>query len=66
MSQETVLYDAQGPKARRRTAIGTGIAVLALLGLGYLVVRRLAAEGQFSMAKWGPLINPSDEAFDAA
>jgi glutamate transport system permease protein len=65
MSQETVLYDAQGPKARRRTAIGTAIAVVALLGLGYLVVRRLAAEGQFSMEKWGPLINPSDEAFDA-
>ena len=65
MSQETVLYDAQGPKARRRTAIGTAIAVVALLGLGYLVVRRLAAEGQFTMEKWGPLINPADEAFDA-
>jgi glutamate transport system permease protein len=63
--QETVLYDAQGPKARRRTAIGTGIAVLALLGLGVVVVRRLAAQGQFSMELWGPWIDPSNEAFDA-
>jgi glutamate transport system permease protein len=65
MSSETVLYDAQGPRARRRTAIGTVIALLALAGLGYLVVRRLAEQGQFSMELWGPLIDPSNEAFDA-
>lgn len=65
MSQETVLYDAQGPKARRRTRIGTAIAVVALLGLGYLVVQRLIERDQFSMEKWGPLIDPSDEAFDS-
>jgi glutamate transport system permease protein len=62
---ETVLYDAQGPRARRRTAIGTAIAVLALLGLGALVVLRLAEQGQFSMELWGPWIDPSNEAFDA-
>lgn len=65
MSQETVLYDAQGPRARRRTAIGTGVAVLVLLGLGYLVVARLVERNQFSMEKWGPLIDPGDENFDA-
>jgi glutamate transport system permease protein len=65
MSQQSVLYDAQGPKARRRTRIGTAVAVLLLAGLAYLVVRRLAAEGQFSMELWGPLIDPSNEAFDA-
>jgi glutamate transport system permease protein len=64
MSQ-TVLYDAQGPKARRNTRIGTGVAVLLLAGLAYLVIRRLAAQGQFSMELWGPLIDPSNEAFDA-
>jgi glutamate transport system permease protein len=64
MSQ-TVLYDAQGPKARRRTRIGTAVAALLLAGLAYLVIRRLAAEGQFSMELWGPLIDPSNEAFDA-
>ena len=65
MSQETVLYDAQGPKARRRTLIGTAVAVVVLLGLGYVVVRKLVDEGQFTMEKWGPLIDPSNEAFDA-
>ena len=65
MSQEAVLYDAQGPKARRRTLIGTAIAVVVLLGLGFVVVRKLVEEGQFTMEKWGPLIDPSNEAFDA-
>jgi glutamate transport system permease protein len=65
MSQETVLYDAQGPKARRRTLIGTAVAVVALLALGYVVVQRLVEEDQFSMEKWGPLIDPSNESFDA-
>ncbi len=65
MSQETVLYDAQGPKARRRTAIGTAIAVLALAGLAYVVIQRLLERNQFSMETWGPLINPSNESFDA-
>ncbi len=61
--QQSVLYDAQGPRARRRTAIGTGVAVLGLLVLGYLVERRLADRGQFSMELWGPWIDPSNESF---
>jgi glutamate transport system permease protein len=66
MSQaETVLYDAQGPKARRRTVIGTAIAVLLLVALAVVVVLRLAERGQFSMELWGPWIDPSNEAFDA-
>ncbi len=63
--QEVVLYDAQGPRARRRTLIGTVIAVLALLWLAYVVVRRLDDQGQFTMEKWGPLIDPGDENFEA-
>ncbi|MGY1745663.1 amino acid ABC transporter permease [Blastococcus sp. SYSU D00695] len=65
MSEQTVLYDAQGPRARRRTRIGTVVALLVLAALGFLVVRRLADEGQFSMELWGPLIDPGNEAFDA-
>lgn len=63
--QQVVLYDAQGPRARRRTQIGTVVAVLALLGLAYVVYRRLDEQGQFSMEEWGPLIDPGNEAFDA-
>lgn len=60
---ETVLYDAQGPRARRRTMIGTVVAVLVIIGLVAVVVQRLADGGQFSMELWGPLINPGDENF---
>jgi len=64
MSQTSVLYDAQGPRARRRTRIATVVALLALAGLAFFVVRRLAAQDQFSMEKWGPLVDPSNEAFE--
>jgi glutamate transport system permease protein len=64
-AQQSVLYDAQGPRARRRTRIGTAVALVALAGLVYVVISRLAEQDQFSMEKWGPLINPSNEAFDA-
>jgi glutamate transport system permease protein len=63
--QQAVLYDAQGPRARRRTLIGTVVAVLLLLGLAYLVYRKLDEEGQFSMELWGPLVDPGNENFDA-
>lgn len=63
--QDTVLYDAQGPRARRRTLIGTVLAVLVLLWLAYVVYRRLDDRGQFSMEKWGPLVDPGNEVFDS-
>ncbi|MGY1743214.1 MULTISPECIES: amino acid ABC transporter permease [unclassified Blastococcus] len=63
--QQSVLYDAQGPRGRRRTRIGTAVALVLLAGLALLVVRRLADRGQFSMELWGPLIDPDNEAFDA-
>ena len=64
MSQQSVLFDAQGPRARRRTRIGTVVALLVLAGLAYVVVRRLIERDQFTMEKWGPLIDPSNESFD--
>ena len=65
MSADAVLYDAPGPRAKRRSLIGTIVASLILLGLLALVVKRLADQGQFSMELWGPLIDPSNESFDA-
>jgi glutamate transport system permease protein len=65
MTEPTVLYDTQGPRARRRTRIGTVVAGVLLAAGIYLVVRRLADQGEFSMEKWGPLVDPSNEAFDA-
>ena len=65
MSTQAVLYDAQGPRGRRRTRIATAISLLLLLGLGYLVLRRLADQGELTMEKWGPLVDPSNESFEA-
>ena len=65
MSTESVLYDAPGPRARRRALVGTVLATVVLLALVGLAVKRLADEGQFSMELWGPLIDPSHESFDA-
>ena len=63
MSSANVLYDAPGPRARRRAWIGGAIATVALLLLIALVVKRLADQGQFDGKLWGPIVNPSDENF---
>ena len=59
----SVLYDEPGPRARRRALIGTVIAAVAILALLGVVISRLAEQGQFSMELWGPLIDPTNEAF---
>jgi glutamate transport system permease protein len=59
----SVLFDAPGPRARRRVLIGSVVAGVALAGLAVLVVQRLADNGQFERAMWGPILNPSDESF---
>lgn len=59
----SVLFDAPGPRARRRVLIGSVVAGVALLGVGVLIVQRLADNGQFAGERWGPLLNPSDESF---
>jgi glutamate transport system permease protein len=63
MSTPSVLYDAPGPRARRRAAIGGGIATVVGLILIGLVARRLADQGQFSGELWGPILDPSNEDF---
>ena len=63
MSSASVLYDAPGPRARRRAVIGGGIAGGVVLLLVALVVKRLADQGQFSGTLWGPILNPSNEDF---
>jgi glutamate transport system permease protein len=62
---ETVLYDAPGPRARRRAMIGAVIATVAIVAMLGFAAKRLADAGQFSMELWGPLINPADDNFGA-
>lgn len=56
MSQETALFDAPGPRARRRHAILTGLGLLlAAFGL-YLVYVKLDEKNQFDSALWEPFL----------
>ncbi|GAA1413668.1 amino acid ABC transporter permease [Catellatospora coxensis] len=59
--QSSVLYDAPGPRTRRRTTIAAVLIGVALLaGAYYLVYRPLEAKGQFTAVKWGPLVDLAD------
>jgi glutamate transport system permease protein len=53
MSQ-AVLYDVQGPKARRRVLITSLIGAVVLLALVAVAAQRLAANGQFEYEKYEP------------
>ncbi|MBQ9308880.1 MAG: amino acid ABC transporter permease [Clostridia bacterium] len=46
------LYEAPGPKTRRRIRIATAIALAALLVLIALIIRQFAATGQLSARYW--------------
>src|SRR4029450_11746760 len=47
-----------GPKARTRHLIIAVVGSLGILALLFLLVRALAAKGQFTAAKWSPFIDP--------
>ena len=59
----SVLYDAPGPKARRRALIATVVATLGIAALVYVALSRLAEQGQFESELWAPWIDPSDDQF---
>jgi glutamate transport system permease protein len=60
----SVLYDAPGPRARRLTLVVSVLAAIALTAAAYFwIYRPLADQGQFTMEKWGPLIDPGNESF---
>lgn len=61
----SVLYDAPGPRTRRRVAVVGVLVGILLLGVLGLVVARLNASGQFTATKWGPLVDPSTDEFAA-
>jgi glutamate transport system permease protein len=50
----TVLYDVQGPRARRRVLLGSLVALALLLGLLALVAMRLDDNGQFRERLYTP------------
>ena len=52
-----VLYDVQGPRARRRVLVGSVLGVLVLGALLVLAARRLAANGQFEADLYEPFLD---------
>ena len=54
----TVLYDVQGPRAKRRTAIGSVIGAAVVVAVIVLIVLRLKSQGQFEAEKWEPFKDP--------
>lgn len=63
MSESTVLYDAPGPRARRRSLIGGLVATAVILAAVGLAAKRLADKGQFDGELWAPLFDPGNEYF---
>ncbi|MCC5579498.1 amino acid ABC transporter permease [Microtetraspora sp. AC03309] len=49
-----LLFDAPGPRARRRIRIATVVGTVAILGLLALAVRQFAAGGQLDPERWQP------------
>ena len=50
--------DELGPRARRRVAVGSVVALVAITAVVALAVRRLAEEGQLDAEEWEPLADP--------
>ena len=57
---ESVLYDVQGPRARRRVLIGSILGALFVGLLVLLAARRLAANGQFAGELYEPFVSEPD------
>ena len=62
-SSVSVLFDALGPNGLRRSRIASVVAAAILVVVAAVIGGRLAAAGQLSEAKLGPLFNPGNENF---
>ena len=58
-AEVSVLFDAPGPRARLRHNVIAIVGGLAIAVLLFLLVRALAAKGQFTAAKWSPFLEPA-------
>lgn len=56
MSAQQVLFDAPGPRAKRRILVGNIVGVLFVIGLIAWVILALAGQGQLEPAKWTPFL----------
>jgi len=56
MSGASVLFDAPGPRARVRNHVISGITVVVVAAVAWVVYSRLTAKGQLTAAKWEPFL----------
>lgn len=56
MSTQAVLFDAPGPKARARHRILTVIGIVLVLGILWLVLRKMRDAGQLESGMWRPFV----------
>ena len=56
MTAQTALFDAPGPRARRRHAVLTAVGGVVALGLLVLVLRRMADAQQLQASLWSPFL----------
>lgn len=52
----SVLFDAPGPRARIRNRLVTGVTVVVIAALVWVIVAKLAGRGQLTAAKWKPFL----------
>ncbi|MPV37054.1 amino acid ABC transporter permease [Georgenia subflava] len=55
----TVLFDAPGPKTRRRIAVVNVVGALIVVGVLAWVISGLAGKGQLTAGKWNPFLTES-------
>ena len=58
MSTQTLLFDAPGPRARRRYAVLTAFGILLAIATLGAILWKLSAQGQLSADMWKPLVDP--------
>jgi glutamate transport system permease protein len=58
MSEQTVLFDAPGPRAVRRYRIIAGVGGVLSLAVVAWVLVKLGEKGNLSAAKWSPFLHP--------
>lgn len=54
-TQQSVLFDAPGPRARRAIAVGNVVGAVIVLGIAALVLLELGRKGQLSWDLWAPV-----------
>jgi len=60
MSSQIVLFDAPGPKARRRHTILTIVGLLLAVGILWVVIRKMAEANQLEGYMWSPFVTDPD------